>query len=142
MPVTSLASRPELIVTSIACAGFSMRDFWNSAKQDFTQLIHTERVSSNKHAGIACAPSPSIRIKVKDSSSDLKKSLNLVPHPHTRASYPMSRPVPQICALSNAGQTRFFFFTSGIAIRPVGDPTQAARVPPAGLASKLMNAIV
>jgi len=50
------------------------------------------------------------RIKVEDSLLSPRKTLNLVPYPHTRAYYHVSGPVPQTCALCKAGLTRVFFY--------------------------------
>jgi hypothetical protein len=58
-------------------------------------------------AGDSMRP-PNIRIKVENSSPSLRKLPNLIPRSHTRARYPMSGPVPQTCALANAGQMRSF----------------------------------
>jgi hypothetical protein len=69
------------------------------------------------------------RNKVEDSPSPRKLS-NLVPRLHTEAHYPVSGPVLQTCVLGNTGQTNGIFFISDATVQPVGDRTQAAKVPP------------
>jgi hypothetical protein len=74
-----------------------------------SQIIYVFFVWQKKTwtAGDSMRP-PNICIKVEDSSPSPRKLPNLIPRSHTRARYPMSGPVPQTCALANAGQMRSF----------------------------------